>query len=211
MKKIQKIMFFIFLLFLTCLAEEKVISLFNGKDLTNWEITDFGTQGPVSVNNGQLILGMGEGCTGVTWKGTSIPKNNYQISLQAKRISGNDFFCGLTFPVNENFLTLVVGGWGGTVVGLSCLDGLDASENETSSMKNFQKNRWYEIKVQIKNNSVEAWIDGIKLVHGDIKGRELSLRPEVILSKPFGITSWYTKSALKDIKVIILDDENRAK
>ena len=27
---------------------------------------------------------------------------------------------------------LIVGGWGGTVVGLSSIDGMDASENETT-------------------------------------------------------------------------------
>lgn len=180
----------------------QTISLFNGSDLTNWNIADFGTQGPVTVNNAQLILGMGEGCTGVTWDGEfEIPTMNYEVSLQAKRITGNDFFCGLTFPVNDDFLTLIVGGWAGTVVGLSCIDGLDASENETSTMKVFERDRWYDIRLRVQNNVIDVWINDIRVINIDITGRELSLRPEVLLSRPFGFTSWYTKAALKHIKL----------
>ena len=69
------------------------------------------------------------------------PKMNYVVILEAKRIKGSDFFCGLTFPFNDEFATLIVGGWGGTVVGLSSIGGLDASENETARMKKFEKER----------------------------------------------------------------------
>lgn len=35
----------------------------------------------------------------------------------------------------------------------------------------------------------------------------LSIRPEVALSKPFGIASWYTTAALKDIRLERLDQK----
>ncbi|MBK7134400.1 MAG: hypothetical protein IPH69_16735 [Bacteroidales bacterium] len=42
--------------------------IFNGKDLDGWEITNFGPQGPVYISGDAIILGMGEGCTGVTYR-----------------------------------------------------------------------------------------------------------------------------------------------
>ncbi|MBE3084634.1 MAG: hypothetical protein IMZ64_00270, partial [Bacteroidetes bacterium] len=39
--------------------------LFDGKSLQGWEITNFGPQGPVYVSGGEIILGMGDGCTGI--------------------------------------------------------------------------------------------------------------------------------------------------
>ena len=185
----------------------KTIFLFNSKDLTHWKISDFGTQGEVSVHAGNLILGMGDGSTGVAWDGDfEFPKMNYEISLQARRISGNDFFCGMTFPVNENYLTLIIAGWGGFLVGLSSLDGLDASENETGSLHKFENKRWYSIRLCVADDIVQAWIDDEQVVDVDIKGRELSLRPEVLLSRPFGFVSWYTEAALRNIKLTLLDE-----
>ena len=121
---------------------------FDGRPFTGWEITNFGPQGPVYVSGSEIILGMGEGCTGITWKG-NFPTVNYEVSLEARRIEGNDFFCGMTFPVGKDPCTLIVGGWGGTTVGLSSIDGLDASDNSTRTLMQFEKNRWYHIRLAV--------------------------------------------------------------
>ncbi len=143
---------------------------------------------------------MGEGCTGITWKG-NFPSVNYEVSLDAKRIEGNDFFCGMTFPAGKDPCTLIVGGWGGTTVGLSNIDGLDASDNSTRTLMQFEKNRWYHIRLSVTDTKIEAWIDSIKVVDCITTDRKLSIRPEVELSKPFGIASWNTTAALRNIKV----------
>ena len=174
--------------------------LFDGKTLEGWEITQFGTQGPVAVSSGKIVLNYGDGCTGVTYK-KEFPKVNYEINLEARKTSGNDFFCGMTFPVNDEFCSLVVGGWGGPVVGLSCIDGADASDNSTNVLKRFDKNVWYKIKLQVTDKKIVVWIDGEKLVDFDYPGHELYVRPEVELSKPFGICSWITTSQLRNIWV----------
>ncbi|RPI03190.1 MAG: DUF1080 domain-containing protein [Calditrichaeota bacterium] len=180
-------------------AETAPQKLFNGRDLTNWQTTPFGPSGEVKVQNGVIILGMGDGATGITWQGEKLPVDNYEISLQACRLAGNDFFCGLTFPVHDSFLTLIIGGWGGSLIGLSCIDGYDASENETMRIKSFQNRQWYNIRLRLQNQMILAWIDGEKFVECNIDEREMSLRPEVLLSRPLGIASWYTKAGLKDI------------
>ncbi len=112
------------------------VQLFDGKSLDGWQITNFGTQGTVQVIEGEIVLGMGDGCTGITWNG-NFPKTDYEVKLEAKKITGNDFFCGMTFPVKDSFCTLIIGGWGGPVVGLSNIDGSDASDNESHTLKKF--------------------------------------------------------------------------
>ena len=105
--------------------------LFDGRSLTGWQVTDFKQGGGVEVRDGLLVFFKGDNFVGVNCT-NEIPKSNYEITLEAMRVAGDDFFCGLTFPVNDSFCSLIVGGWGGGVVGLSNLDGADASENETT-------------------------------------------------------------------------------
>ena len=173
---------------------------FDGTSITGWEVTNFGPQGPVSVSGEQIILGMGEGCTGITWNG-DFPKVDYEVSLDAKRVEGNDFFCGMTFPAGKDPCTLIIGGWGGTTVGLSSINGLDASDNSTRTLMKFEKNRWYHIRLAVTGDEIQAWIDSLRVVDFTIGSNKLSIRPEVELSKPFGITSWNTTAALRNIKV----------
>jgi len=174
--------------------------LFDGVSLQNWGETDFGGQGTVEVKDGTLILGQGNDLTGVTWRG-DFPKTNFEVSLQAMRVDGHDFFCGLTFPVKESFCSLIVGGWGGATVGLSSIDGQDASENETTRAMDFVDGRWYTIVVQVKDDAINAWIDGKQVVSQPLAGREISIRPEVSLSRPLGIATWRTTGALRDIRM----------
>lgn len=186
------------------LAEPGWDVLFNGESLENWEITSFGTEGPVMVSDETIVLGMGDGCTGITWKG-DFPLTNYEVRLQAKKVSGNDFFCGITFPVDSTYCSFIVGGWGGPVVGLSTIDGKDASDNETRTLKKFEHDTWYQIRLKVTENKIEAWIDDEKIVDFNARGRQLSTRPEVNLSKPFGICSWTTTAALSNIRMKMLD------
>jgi len=179
--------------------------MFNGTSLDGWEITNFGPQGPVYVSGAEIILGMGEGCTGITWKG-AFPEKNYKVTLDARRISGNDFFCGMTFPVGKESCSLIVGGWGGTVVGLSSINGRDASENETTRLMKFEKNRWYHISLIVSGDTIKAAIEGTTIVNLAKGDKKLTIRPEVELSRPFGIASWNTTAAIKNIKVETLNN-----
>jgi hypothetical protein len=174
--------------------------LFDGRPVKGWEETNFGPQGPVYVSGDEIILGMGDGCTGITWKG-EFPRTNYEVSLEAKRVDGNDFFCGMTFPVGNAPCTLIIGGWGGTTVGLSSIDGMDASENETTTLMSFEKGRWYRIRLKVTESDIQAFVDSIRVVDFKFTGRRISIRPEVELSKPFGIASWRTTAAIRNIKV----------
>ena len=83
--------------------------------------------------------------TGITWTG-EFPRSNYEVRFEAARLQGNDFFASLTFPVEDSFVTWVTGGWGGDIVGISSIDGWDASDNETRTYFNFENGRWYAMR-----------------------------------------------------------------
>jgi len=172
--------------------------IFDGNSLNGWEIANFGTQGDVYVSGDKIILGMGDGCTGITWN-EEFPVSDYEVTLEAMRVEGNDFFCGITFPAGKDPCSLIIGGWGGTVVGLSSINGMDASENETMSNRLFETDRWYKIRLKVTAEKIQAWIDNEKVVDFTIGDNYLSIRPEVELSKPFGIASWRTTSAIRNI------------
>src|SRR5258706_6796798 len=98
-------------------AEPAWQPLFDGKTLTSGQSTKFIGEGAVKVENGQIILEAGRNLTGITWAGPDLPATNYEIALEAMRVEGHDFFAGVTFPVADSFCSLILGGWGGTVVG----------------------------------------------------------------------------------------------
>lgn len=178
--------------------------LFDGKSLDGWKESDFAGRSPVRVEKGAILLPMGNDMTGVTYKG-KVPTIDYEVSLEARRVEGDDFFCALTFPVGKNPCTLVCGGWGGTVVGLSSLDGMDASLNETSRTFQFEKGRWYRIRLRVTRDRIQAWIDLEKMVDVATEGKQIGIRWEVEPSRPFGIATWRTTGALRDIRIRDLD------
>ena len=100
------------------------LSLFNGNDLSGWEETDYAGRGNVKAQNGELHIENGLVITGVTYTNkTVLPKSNYEIEYEAKKINGTDFFGLLTFPVGDAHASLVTGGWGGAVTGPSSSSG----------------------------------------------------------------------------------------
>jgi hypothetical protein len=175
--------------------------LFDGKTLTNWQATKFFAESGVKVADGQIVLDAGSPMSGITWNGPKFPTTNYEIALQAMRVDGRDFFAGVTFPVADSFCSLILGGWGGTVVGLSNINGLDASENDTSQSIAFEQGRWYNIRIRVTPAKIEAWLDERQIVNQDITGKKIDTRIEVDPSKPLGVASYRTKSALRDIRM----------
>lgn len=178
-------------------------SLFDGTSLAGWVVSDFFAPGKVEVKDGAIHLGQGDPLTGITWTG-DFPRIGYEVTLEAMRVRGSDFFSAITFPVGEEYCTLVIGGWGGSVVGLSSINGADASENATSRWLRFENGRWYRVRLRVTREKIEAWIDDEPVVDFTHAGQLLSVRVEVIPSEPFGIATWMTESALRDIRLKLL-------
>ena len=125
---------------------------------------------------------------------------DYEIRLEAMRADGSDFFCGLTFPVNDSFASLILGGWGGTVCGISCLDGEDAANNETTTSILFKNRAWYAVRLRVTKDKLEAWLDNEKIVNADTKDRRIGVRIEVEESRPLGLATFQTTAALRNVR-----------
>lgn len=175
------------------------LSLFDGATLKGWKVSDFGGVGKVEVTNKTIVLEKAF-MTGITWT-NDVPTMNYEISLDAMRVDGSDFFCGLTFPVGKDPCSLIVGGWGGGVVGLSNLDGQDAANNDTTRYVTFENNRWYQIRLRVTKAKIEAWIDADKVVDADTSEKTISIRLEMEASRPLGIATYSTTAALRNLKL----------
>jgi len=179
-------------------------SLFDGKSLGGWQQTPFTGRGQVRIVNGTILLGAGEEMTGITWT-KGFPKSNYEVRLEAVRMQGNDFFATMTFPVKDSYCSWVTGGWGGDIVGLSSLDGWDASDNETRSYYQFQNGQWYSLRLRVTDDVIEAWIDNDMVIRVALKGRRIGLRfGEIKLSAPFGFAAYVTTGGLRKLEYRLL-------
>lgn len=172
--------------------------LFNGKSLEGWKEAPFPERGTVSVKDGVILLGKGL-MTGIALT-RPFPAVNYELRFEAARLDGADFFAGVIFPVNDTFCSWINGGWDGSTVGLSNLDGYDASENETSTNRDFAQGRWYSFQLTVTPGRIRATIDGSPVIDLDIKGRQLALRfDDTDLAKPLGFASYRTVAGLRNI------------
>lgn len=174
------------------------VALFDGVSLKQWKQTAFSGRGEVVVKDGMIVIGTGR-TTGLTWTG-EFPKSNYEIRFEAARLEGKDFFAGITFPVGDSYCSWINGGWDGTVVGLSNLDGNDASENDTSTLREFVQGRWYAFRLVVTDRRIQGWIDSDAVIDVEIAGRALGLPfGEADLSTPLGFASYRTVAGLRKL------------
>lgn len=183
--------------------------LFDGKTLDGWKPSFTEYTGKAEVKDGAIVLQKGNKMTGVTYTGKDFPKTDYEVVLEGKRVDGTDFFCTTTFPVGDGFCSLVVGGWGGMLTGISSINGADASENETTSSMEFKNNTWYKVRIRVSAKKVEAWIGKEQVADVERKGRKFSTRLECEDCQPFGLATFDSVGAIRDIKLRLLTDEEK--
>lgn len=198
MKFFAVVLFAAFLV--SCSSSTNDNSLFNGKDLTGWKVSDFGGEGEITVKDGSIFMDYGNPMTGVTYTG-EVPKVNFEVEFEAQKVDGNDFFVGLTVPYIDTHMSLILGGWGGVVCGISSFDYADASENDTSFVMTFEKKKWYTIKLQVMESRVRAFIDGKQVIDKEIDGNKIHTRPEIDPSKPFGFAAFETQAMYRNISL----------
>ena len=181
----------------------KAIVLFDGKTLDGWKKTDFYGAKDVNVRvaDGAIVLPMGTSMTGVTTTRTDLPKTNYELTYEAMRTEGVDFFAAATFPVGGSFVSFVNGGWGGHVTGISSLDGADASENETTQSYTYKNKTWYRFRIRVTDQAVRCAINDKELVAVDVSNRTLSTRVQVRANEPLGFATWETAGAVRNIQI----------
>ncbi len=189
-------------------ADKKETLSWKTTDAEDWKEIQFGGEGSAQWNDGVLTLDAGVELTGTQYAG-KLPSIPYELELEARKVAGNDFFCGLTFPVSskEECVTLVVGGWGGGTIGISSIDDMDASENGTTTFANFEEGRWYRISVRVEEGQLSAFIDDKQVVDLATKGRKLSLRLGAIeYCAPLGLAAFQTESEIRGFRWRSLTD-----
>lgn len=183
--------------------------LFDGKTLDGWKSSFSSGSGKVHVKDGAIVMEKGQKMTGVTYAGKDFPTTDYEVVLEGRRVDGRDFFATTTFPVGDGFCSLVVGGWGGMVTGISSINGADASENETTNSKEFKSGEWYKIRIRVSAKKVEAWIGDDQVVDVERKSKKFNTRIECEDCQPFGLCTWDTTGAVRDVRVRKLTDEEK--
>lgn len=170
-----------------------------------WKASGMPEEGQVLLQDGEIALHPGQPMTGVrfdAWQSAGLPLSRYAIEYEAMRVEGNDFFGTVTFPVNDAHVSLVVGGWGGTLVGISMIDDMDASENNTRGNARFEKHRWHKVRIEVRDDDLRAWIDDKLFVNTSIKGRKLGLRTgDIEKCAPFGFASYATHSRIRGVLI----------
>lgn len=196
---------------LSTLEPGKSVALFNGKSLKGWRVVEkaeFEMHGKIEVKEGEIRLEVGMPFSAITWTG-DFPLEGYEIEFEAKRTSGVDIFAGTTFPVGESHVSLIVGGWGDTVVGISSVDDMNAAENETTVIKSFDNNQWYRFRIGVTQAKIEAWIGDKQVVDLEREGHRFSLYGGTEAMAPFGIFTWRSESALRNIRFRRLNDDTK--
>jgi hypothetical protein len=184
-------------------AEERQILLLEGERAGLWEGTAIPGAGAVEIVDGVMRLGAGMPMTGVRYGGElGVDLGDYEIRLEARRVEGTDFFCALTFPVGteESCVSLIVGGWGGGLVGISSLDWMDASENGTASLHEFEEGEWYVVRVRVSGGELVVWLGDKLVVREQIVGRQLGLRAgDIEGCAPFGLATFGTVGEVRGL------------
>jgi len=179
------------------------MQLFDGKSLGFWEPANFAGNGGAEVTpEGALRIKAGDGMlNGVKWsRPKDLPKVNYEVALKARRVAGDDFFLCLTFPYKETHASFVAGGWGGSVCGVSSIDFMDAMENMTMSVREFDTGKWYAFRLVVSDHRLQVFVDGERIVNANVKDRKVGMRfGEIEESVPFGIATFKTTGEHKDI------------
>lgn len=176
-------------------------TLFDGKTLKNWKSTDFGGEGEVELEDGKIIVHSGASLSGVNWTGPALPTDNFEIEFDAMKLDGSDFFVGLTFPYKKDYASLIMGGWGGSIVGLSSVNGNDAANNEFASSRDFKKKQWYHVRLRATSTKIQAWLDDADepFLDIDTTDKTISTRSDIDAAKPLGLSTYQTSAAYKNI------------
>lgn len=175
--------------------------LFDGADLGGWRPGVYGDPPDYELTDEGVVLPQTAWLSGMTYDG-DVPSAPYRLEVVATRRYGSDFFLGVTFPVRESHLTLVLGGWGGSLCGLSCIDGMDASENDTRTNRYFPNGKLQTVVIDVGDDRVVARVNGEGVVDRALGAdEELSLRTEVLASRPLGLAAFATSTTVHSVRV----------
>ena len=122
--------------------------------------------------------------------------------MEAMRRNGADF-ASMHFPVGDEKCNLVVGGFGGDILGLDFPAPQRANNNETTHPIAFEANRWYTIRLRVSDDRVEGWIDSDKKIDFERRGRNFA-SPHFMdagWDGPLAAYAWNGAAAIRSIRI----------
>lgn len=181
----------------------------------HWKACEFGGDGEITIKDGLIKMEYGDPITGVRWDGPfdgddkpasasdvpRLPRDNYEVRWECRRDRGFDFVCAFTFPVADSHASFVMGGWGGSITGISSIDGNDASDNQTTMFKDFDNEKWYKAKVRVAEDKITVWIDGKEMFDHPREGHEFDIRFEMDPCTPLGIANFECDSQIRNVQL----------
>lgn len=132
---------------------------------------------------------------------SALPRDNYEIRWECRREKGFDFLCAFTFPVGPQHASVVMGGWGGGITGISSIDGHDASENDTTMFKAFDNETWYKARLRVDSKKLTFWVDGVELFDQPRQDHKFDIRFEMDPCTPLGIANFQCESQIRKIQL----------
>lgn len=177
-----------------------------------WSKPDIPGAGRVIVGDHTVTLGMGAPMTVWrfdAWKEAGLPLIGYTVTMEARRVSGTDFFSALTFPVGteQRCLSLINGGWGGKTTGLSNIDNMTASENSTTSAQPYENEKWHQFRLTVTPKEIKVWLDDRIIINQGVEGHQLAVRPgDIEQCMPFGLASYNTRGEVRKLQVQVLEE-----
>lgn len=171
-----------------------------------WKACQFGGDGKIEIKKDLIKIGYGSPISGVVWTGKvgekdGIPRDNYEIECEARRIDGHDFLCALTIPIAKSHISLVMGGWGGGITGISSIDGFDASDNQTTTYDDYENGKWYKARVRVETTRIVVWVNEQMMFEHPREGHSFDIRFEMDLCTPIGLANYECDSEIRNVRI----------
>ena len=184
-----------------------VHSLLSAQWLSKWTTPMVPEAGRVVVNESSIRLDSGAPMTVVRFDALSelgLNLAHYEVTFEARRVEGTDFFAALTFPVGsqDRCLSFINGGWGGGTTGFSNIDHTPASDNLTASLQRYVLGQWHAFRVLVSPEEILVTLDGRSIIRTAVQGHHFGLRPgDIELCAPFGFASYETTGEIRAISI----------
>jgi len=176
------------------------VDLFDGKTLNGWRVVEegqFAKHGKVRVDNEGLVLEQGRWLTGVAWTG-HVPRQDYEISLDAKHTGGQPRLCRIVFPAGTWGSVFAVGDGTGAAAALYLVNGKNHFATERMT---FERGRWYRVRLRVTKARVEGWIEQQKVIDLPTAGNQFRVRGDYKPLVPLGLATNATTAVLRDIRL----------
>ncbi|MBM4036286.1 MAG: DUF1080 domain-containing protein [Planctomycetes bacterium] len=184
-------------------------SLFDGKAPEGWKALErldvpardgTGVGGKARVEDGKLVVQAGQPLSGIAYTG-DVPKQDYEVSLEAMKVSGGDTFCVIQFPVGSAQCNFVAT-WGRDLVGFECIDQLNPPDSPVSRRMTFERDKWYGFRLRVAGGRLQVWIDDEKVADLPLAGHRFMVPNKWLGLKPFGLgTGNGTCAAFRNIRL----------